>query len=137
MPNLKFGIRNGPKIGFPNFKGSHSFVTKTERIQFAPRGENRYNEQEIIAPLIKEGTRVDNMYKLMGFWTGIFAVMFYVGGMMTPSLLMLASTGFFILLGYMNLTERMYMYILGAYLMVFMVGFSYYTNFIHVPGAGH
>nr|WP_040228791.1 MULTISPECIES: DUF2626 domain-containing protein [Bacillales] len=80
---------------------------------------------------------MDNMYKLMGFWTGIFAVMFYVGGMMTPSLLMLASTGFFILLGYMNLTERMYMYILGAYLMVFMVGFSYYTNFIHVPGAGH
>ena len=87
--------------------------------------------------VVKEGTRVDNMFKLCGFWTGIFAVMFYIGDMMTPSLLMLASTGFFILFGYLKLTERMYLYLFGAYLMVFMVGFSYYTNFIYTPGAGH
>lgn len=80
---------------------------------------------------------MDNMYKVMGFWTGIFAVMFYLGGMTEASLLFLANTGFFLLLGYLNLTERMYMYIFGAYLTVFFAGFSYYTTFIYVAGAGH
>lgn len=80
---------------------------------------------------------MDNMFKLCGFWTGIFAVMFFVGDMMTASVIMIASTIFFLLLGYLNLTERMYMYMFGAYLMIFMVGFSYYATFIHVAGGGH
>jgi len=74
------------------------------------------------------------MYKVMGFWTGIFAVMLYLGDMYTASLLLLANTGLFILLGFLNLSERMYIYIFGAYLTVFFAGFSYYTTFIHVPG---
>ena len=80
---------------------------------------------------------MDNMFKLMGWWTGIFAVMFFIGDMLPAALLFVASTIFFLLLGFLNLTERMYMYLFGAYLMIFMVGFSYYTTFIHVPGAGH
>ncbi|ARD46803.1 hypothetical protein SporoP37_00160 [Sporosarcina sp. P37] len=80
---------------------------------------------------------MDNMFKLCGFWTGIFAVMFYVGNMIPASLLLVASTIFFILLGYLKLSERMYVYLFGAYLMIFMVGFSYYSIFIHVPGGGH
>ena len=78
---------------------------------------------------------MNNMYKVMGFWTGIFAVMLYLGDMYTASLLLLANTGLFILLGFLNLSERMYIYIFGAYLTVFFAGFSYYTTFIHVPGA--
>jgi hypothetical protein len=77
---------------------------------------------------------MDNMFKLMGWWTGIFAVMFFIGDMLPASLIFVASTVFFLLLGFLNLSERMYMYIFGAYLMVFMVGFSYYTTFIHVQG---
>ncbi len=69
---------------------------------------------------------MDNMFKLLGWWTGIFAVIFYVGDMLTAALLFVANTVFFLILGYLNLTERMYMYLFGAYLMVFMVGFSYY-----------
>lgn len=80
---------------------------------------------------------MDRVYKGLAFWTGIFSVMFYLGGMAEVSLLFVINTGFFLLLGFLNLTERMYMYIFGAYLMVFFVGFSYYTTFIHVPGAGH
>ncbi|MCZ2260076.1 DUF2626 domain-containing protein [Sporosarcina sp. G11-34] len=80
---------------------------------------------------------MDNMFKLMGWWTGIFAVMFFVGDMLPAALLFVASTIFFLLLGYLNLTERMYMYMFGAYLMVFMVGFSYYSTFIHVQGVAH
>ncbi|MBQ0137701.1 MAG: DUF2626 domain-containing protein [Kurthia sp.] len=80
---------------------------------------------------------MDKMYKVMAFWTGIFAVMFYLGGMNEVSLLFVANTGFFLLVGFLKLTERMYMYIFGAYLMVFFAGFSYYTTFLQLPGAGH
>ena len=80
---------------------------------------------------------MDNMFKLLGWWTGIFAVFFYMGDMMPAALLFVANTIFFLLLGYLNLTERMYMYMFAAYLTVFMVGFSYYSIFIHVPGGGH
>lgn len=86
--------------------------------------------------LQKEGLQLGNMYKVMAFWTGIFAVMFYLGDMTEASLLFLANTGLFLLLGFLNLSERMYMYIFGAYLMFFFAGFTYYTTFIHVPG-GH
>ncbi|HDR5263080.1 TPA: DUF2626 family protein, partial [Bacillus anthracis] len=41
------------------------------------------------------------------------------------------------LLSYLKLTERMYIYVFGAYLTVFFIGFTYYTTFLHVPGAGH
>ena len=78
---------------------------------------------------------MDKMYKVLAFWTGIFAVMFYLGDMNKVSLLFVANTGFFLLLGFLNLTERMYMYIFGAYLMVFFAGFTYWTIFLHVPGA--
>jgi len=78
---------------------------------------------------------MDKMYKVLAFWTGIFAVMFYLGDMNKVSLLFVANTGFFLLLGFLNLTERMYMYIFGAYLMVFFAGFTYWTTFLHVPGA--
>lgn len=73
---------------------------------------------------------MDRMYKVLGFWTGIFAVMFFVGDMYTTSLLFFAQTGFFILLSYLKLTERMYLYIFGAYLTIFFAGFTYYTAFL-------
>ena len=80
---------------------------------------------------------MSNMYKVMAFWTGVFAVMFYLGDMMEVSLLFVGNTCLFLLLGFLNLSERMYMYIFGAYLTVFFAGFTYYTTFIHAPGAGH
>lgn len=79
---------------------------------------------------------MDRMYRVMGFWTAIFTVMFYLGGMDKTALLFLGQTGFFVLLGYLNLTERMYMYVFGAYLTVFFAGFTYYTLFIMPPGGG-
>ena len=53
---------------------------------------------------------MDNMFKLMGWWTGIFAVLFFAGDMYTASLLFVASTVFFLLLGYLNL-NRAYVYV--------------------------
>lgn len=78
-----------------------------------------------------------NMFKVLSFWTGIFAVMFYVGHMYPVSLLFLGNSVLFLLLGFLNLSERMYMYIFGAYLTIFFAGFTYFTTFLHVPGGGH
>lgn len=80
---------------------------------------------------------MSNMYKVLAFWTGIFSVMFYLGDMYEVSLLFFANSVLFLLLGFLNLSERMYMYIFGAYLTIFFAGFTYYTTFIYTPGAGH
>ncbi|WP_077213959.1 DUF2626 domain-containing protein [Bacillus dakarensis] len=80
---------------------------------------------------------MDRMYRVMGFWTGIFAVMFFLGDMPTTSLIFFGQTAFFVLLSYLKLSERMYIYLFGAYLTVFFVGFTYYTTFLMVPGTGH
>ncbi|MDQ0156398.1 DUF2626 domain-containing protein [Robertmurraya andreesenii] len=80
---------------------------------------------------------MDRMYRVMGFWTGIFAVMFFLGDMYNTSLIFFAQTAFFVLLSYLKLSERMYIYIFGAYLTVFFVGFTYYTTFLMTPGVGH
>ncbi|UJL44843.1 DUF2626 domain-containing protein [Virgibacillus sp. NKC19-16] len=80
---------------------------------------------------------MDRMFRVLAFWTGIFTVMFYVGDMLQTALLFLIQTAFFLTLSYLKLSERMYMYLFGAYLTVFMVGFTWYSEFILVPGFGH
>lgn len=80
---------------------------------------------------------MDRMFRVCGFWTGIFAIMFFVGGMHTTSLIFFVQTGFFLILSYLKLTERMYLYVFGAYLTVFFVGFTYWSTFMMVPGASH
>jgi hypothetical protein len=76
------------------------------------------------------------MFRVCGFWTAIIAVMAYVGDMFTFSLLFLAQTVMFVSLGYLNLSERMYVYIFAAYLTIFFVGFTYWSVFMMTPGAG-
>lgn len=80
---------------------------------------------------------MDRMYRVLSFWTGIFAVMFYLGDMHPAAVIFLAQTGFFLFLGLLRLSERMYLYLFGAYLTVFFIGFTYYTTFIAVPQLGN
>ncbi|UOQ47458.1 MULTISPECIES: DUF2626 domain-containing protein [Gracilibacillus] len=80
---------------------------------------------------------MDRVFRMLAFWTAIFTVMFYVGDMMTMAYLFLAQTIFFLGVGYLKLSERMYMYLFGAYCTIFFIGFTFYTNFILVPGFGH
>ncbi|WP_170007648.1 DUF2626 domain-containing protein [Bacillus fonticola] len=79
---------------------------------------------------------MDRMFRVCGFWTGIFAVFFYLGDLLEPSLISFGSTAFFVFLGYLKLSERMYVYAFAAYLTVFFAGFTYYTTFVMVPGSG-
>ncbi|MGJ9381767.1 DUF2626 domain-containing protein [Salipaludibacillus sp. CF4.18] len=80
---------------------------------------------------------MDRMFRVLGFWTGIFAVLFMVGDMHSAAILFFAQTGIFVAVSYLKLTERVYVYIFGAYLTVFFVGFTYYTTFIMQPSFGH
>ncbi|BDG36776.1 DUF2626 domain-containing protein [Parageobacillus sp. VR-IP] len=79
---------------------------------------------------------MDRMFRVLAFWTGIFAVMFYLGHMHQTSLIFFGQTVFFLFLGYLKLTERMYIYIFGAYLTIFFAAFTYWTTFMMIPGMG-
>ncbi|MGO4887145.1 DUF2626 domain-containing protein [Anaerobacillus sp. MEB173] len=80
---------------------------------------------------------MDRMFRVLGFWTGIFAVLFMIGHMESMAILFFGQTAVFVALSYLNLSERVYMYIFAAYLTLFFVGFTYYSTFLMVPGAGH
>ncbi|AOM82643.1 DUF2626 domain-containing protein [Salisediminibacterium beveridgei] len=75
---------------------------------------------------------MERMYRVLAFWTGIFAVLFMVGDMNGPAILFFAQTAIFIGLSYLKLSERMYVYIFGAYLTIFFIGFTYYSTFFMV-----
>lgn len=77
------------------------------------------------------------MYRVLAFWTAIFSIMFYLGDMVTPSLLFLGITGFFLAVGFLKLSERMYVYIFGAFLTLFFIGFTYWSTFMMPLGGGH
>lgn len=80
---------------------------------------------------------MERMFRVLGFWTGIFLGYVLRRRYAFDCTTILGQTGFFVLLSYLKLTERMYIYVFGAYLTVFFIGFTYYTTFLLVPGAGH
>ncbi|HSU80607.1 MAG TPA: DUF2626 domain-containing protein [Candidatus Angelobacter sp.] len=74
------------------------------------------------------------MFRVLSFWTGVFAVMALAGGLLPVALIFFAQTVFFLTVSFLNLSERMYIYIFGAYLTLFFVGFTYWSAFMMVPG---
>jgi len=76
------------------------------------------------------------MFRVLAFWTGIFTVMFYIGVMQKTAVLFLVQTVFFLTVSYLNLSERMYMYLFAVHCTIFFVGFTWYSEFILVPGFG-
>ncbi|KDN58769.1 MAG: DUF2626 domain-containing protein [Exiguobacterium sp.] len=82
------------------------------------------------------------MYRVLGFWTGLIAALAFVGALggdqsdshytndfIVMGLVFLAQTIFFVALGYLKLTEKTYVYVFGAYLTVFFIVFTYWSNF--------
>jgi hypothetical protein len=76
------------------------------------------------------------MYRVLAFWTFSFAVMGLAGGLIPMALLFFGSTAFFLALSFLNLSERTYIYIFGAYLTLFFVGFTYWSAFMMPLGGG-
>lgn len=69
------------------------------------------------------------MYRVLGFFTLIIALLSLAGNMTELALLFFFQTAFFALLGYMNLSERSYLLIFWGYMIVAFLGFSVYTFF--------
>jgi len=69
------------------------------------------------------------MFRVLGFFTLVTGLMMYAGHMTDMALLFFAQTAMFVLLGYMKLTEKAYLLIFWAYMIVAFLGFTYYTFF--------
>lgn len=72
---------------------------------------------------------MDRMFRVLGFWAFIIALMFLAGNMWIPSLLFFAQTIIFVVLGYMRFTERAYMYLFHAYMVISFCGMAGYATF--------
>ena len=70
------------------------------------------------------GIDVARMFRVLGFFTLVIALMAFAGNMYEFSL-----TAFFFLLGYLNLTERTYLYTFWAYMLVTFLGLTYWMVF--------
>jgi hypothetical protein len=73
------------------------------------------------------------MFRVLAFFTAVMGVMLHVGGKVDAALLFYGQTVIFYCLGLLNLSERTYIYIFGAYLTLFFVGYTYWTTFLMVP----
>lgn len=69
------------------------------------------------------------MFRVLGFWTLVIGLMALAGHMTEMALLFFAQTAAFVFLGYMNLSEKTYMYIFWSYMALCFLGFTYYTFF--------
>lgn len=69
------------------------------------------------------------MFRVLGFWTLIIALMALAGNMVQMALLFFFQTAAFMLLGYMNLRERTYLFLFWGYLVLSFLGIMYWSFF--------
>ena len=69
------------------------------------------------------------MFRVLGFWTLAIALMALAGKMYDMALLFFFQTAIFVILGYMNLTERTYLFLFWGYMILSFTGFTYWSFF--------
>jgi hypothetical protein len=72
---------------------------------------------------------VARMFRVLGFWTLVIALMSFAGDMYEMSLLFFFQTAAFFLLGYLNFSERTYLLMFWSYMVLAFLGFTYWTVF--------
>lgn len=72
---------------------------------------------------------VARMFRVLGFWTLAIGLMALAGDMKEMALLFFFQTAAFVILGYMNLSERAYILIFWGYLILSFTGFTYWSFF--------
>lgn len=77
---------------------------------------------------------MDRMYRVLGFWTLMFALMAYWGELYPMALIFFSLTAFFVALSYLKLSERTYLNIFFGFMFLSFVGFTYYTFFVMPVG---
>lgn len=80
---------------------------------------------------------MDRMFRVLGFWTLMFALMAMWASLTTMALIFFAQTAIFVALSYINLSERSYMLIFAAYMVFSFIGFFYYAFFMMPLGGEH
>ncbi|MBA4542562.1 MULTISPECIES: DUF2626 family protein [Thermoactinomyces] len=73
---------------------------------------------------------MDQMFRVLGFWTLVISLMFLAGQMYIPAILFIVQTILFIAFGYMKFTEKTYMYLFGGYMFVSFCGMVWYSTFM-------
>lgn len=79
---------------------------------------------------------MDRMFRVLAFWLLAMALMFLAGGMNQLFVLFLLQALAFILLSYLKLTERAYLYIFGGYMVAAFCGIVFWSFFVGVGGLG-
>ncbi|WP_274363301.1 DUF2626 domain-containing protein [Paenibacillus thermotolerans] len=67
------------------------------------------------------------MYRVLGFWTLVIGLMALAGHMTQMALLFFFQTAAFVILGYMNLSERTYILLFWGYMILAFTGFTYWS----------
>jgi hypothetical protein len=73
---------------------------------------------------------MDRMYRVLAFWTLVIGIMALLGHMTGFAIIFFVQTFIFLLLGYMNLTERTYILLFWGYMIVSFSGIFYWSFFI-------
>jgi len=80
---------------------------------------------------LREGDEImARMFRVLGFWTLVIALMAFAGDMNEMALLFFIQTVVFVLLGYLNFSEKTYMLMFWGYMFISFVGFTYWTVFV-------
>lgn len=69
------------------------------------------------------------MFRVCGFWTFVIALMALAGDLKEMAFLFFFQTIAFFLLGYMNLTEKTYLVMFWGYMILSVLGVSYWSFF--------
>jgi hypothetical protein len=69
------------------------------------------------------------MYRVLGFWALVIALMAIAGDMIPMALIFFFQAALFVLLGYMNLSERTYILMFWGYMILSFTGFTYWSFF--------
>jgi hypothetical protein len=69
------------------------------------------------------------MFRVLGFWTLVIALMAFAGDMYEFALLFFMQTAVFFLLGYLNFSEKTYLLMFWGYMVLAFLGFTYWTVF--------
>ncbi|MNL75510.1 hypothetical protein D3C87_2013300 [compost metagenome] len=69
------------------------------------------------------------MFRVLGFWTLVIAMMALAGGMVPMAFIFFFQTLLFFVLGYLNLSERVYMMLFWGYMVLSFTGFTYWSFF--------
>lgn len=73
----------------------------------------------------------NRMFRVLGFFALAIGLMALAGDLMSMALLFLFQAALFGFLGYLNLSERSYVYLFWAYMVLSFLGITYWS-FFHV-----